>query len=150
MHTKKNLNKSEKKHMEGQNWLMKTILQSKSLKKQKCVKFQWSTGCVRSKWTKLNSYFRQKTCRKFYSNGIFIITRSWHLICHHKNSEKNYTSPSKSLSKLDFPFWNNCFLLVLCTVCYEFYSDFECLIWFFSEFLWFDMHDLLIIKIPFE
>ena len=110
------------------------------------------TGCVRSKWTKLNSYFRQKTCRKFYSNGIFIITWSWNLICHHKNSEKNYTSPSKSLSKLDFPFWNNCFLLVLCTVCYEFYSDFECLIWFFSEFLWFDMkfHDLLIIKIPFE
>ena len=30
---KKNLNKSEKKHMEGQNWLMKTILQSKSLEK---------------------------------------------------------------------------------------------------------------------
>ena len=112
----------------------------------------YATGCVRSKWTKLNSYFRQKTCRKFYSNGIFIITWSWNLICHHKNSEKNYTSPSKSLSKLDFPFWNNCFLLVLCTVCYEFYSDFECLIWFFSEFLWFDMkfHDLLIIKIPFE
>ena len=28
MHTKKNLNKSEKKHMEGQNLLMKTILQT--------------------------------------------------------------------------------------------------------------------------
>ena len=30
---KKNLDKSEKNHMEGQNWLMKTILQLKSIKK---------------------------------------------------------------------------------------------------------------------
>ena len=35
---KKNLNKSEKKHMEGQNWLMKTILQLKSLEKTELFK----------------------------------------------------------------------------------------------------------------
>ena len=39
---KKNLDKSEKNHMEGQNWLMKTILQLKSIKKQKIFKFQCS------------------------------------------------------------------------------------------------------------
>ena len=42
MHTKKNLDKSEKNHMEGQNWLMKTILQWKRIKKQKIFKFQCS------------------------------------------------------------------------------------------------------------
>ena len=47
---KKNLNKSEKKHMEGQNWLMETILQSKSLKKQNVSNFNdlgWSVSKIR-------------------------------------------------------------------------------------------------------
>ena len=56
-------------------------------------------------WVKVDeTKEKQKTCRKFYSNGISIITTSWNFIWYPENSEKNHMRHSKSLSKLDFPF----------------------------------------------
>ena len=54
---------------------------------------------------------------------------------------KNVTRHSKSMLMLEFPFWNNRFLLVLYTVCYDFDRDFECLARFFSEF-WLIRHKI--------
>ena len=44
---------------------------------------------------------------------------------------KNVTRHSKSILMPEFPFWNNRFLLVLYTVCYDFDRDFEYLAGFF-------------------
>ena len=63
-------------------------------------------------------------------------TRYWYLIFYHKNSEKYLGTPSKSVSKQDFQFWNYHFLLVLYSVCYDFDRDSEGVARYFSEFLW--------------
>ena len=107
---------------------------------------------IRSNWTKLNSYFRQKTCIDFESNGIFIIVDEGNFIWQLRNSEKNLIRHSKYLSKPDLPFLNYCFLQILFTVCYDFNRDFECFVGLFSEFLWCHIKfpSFAIIKIPLD
>ena len=58
------------------------------------------------------------------------------LIFYQKNSEKYLATPSKSVSKPDFLFWNYHFLLFLYSVCYDFDRDFEGVARYFSEFMW--------------
>ena len=94
------------------------------------------TGYPRSSWTKLNSYFRQKTCSNFWLHPISNCKRYWHLIFYQKNSEKYLATTSKSVSKPDFLFWNYPFYLVLYSVCYDFDRYFESVARNFSKFFW--------------
>ena len=44
-----------------------------------CLIYEDNTGYPRSNWTKLNSYFRQKTIHGDQKHDLYIFFRSWHL-----------------------------------------------------------------------